>query len=166
MRPNPGHTARVPVTITQTSSIAFRSRRAQDIHSPIEEAHISTTLVHLANASYRLGRTLQFDSAQEQVIGDEEANRLLRASYRAPLYCAGKDLTWTSAVCFILVAAPDFLTSSHDFDRCRTVLLAHKPNDSELIHYRGNSATLYYYTRIASLGENQNSNYSSFLLKT
>jgi len=62
----------------------IRSRRAQDIHSPIEEAHISTTLVHLANASYRLGRTLQFDAAQEQVIGDEEANRLLRGSYRAP----------------------------------------------------------------------------------
>jgi predicted dehydrogenase len=61
-----------------------RSRRAQDIHSPIEEAHISTTLVHLANASYRLGRTLRFDPAQEQVIGDEEANRLLRGSYRAP----------------------------------------------------------------------------------
>jgi predicted dehydrogenase len=62
----------------------IRSRRSQDIHSPIEEAHISTTLVHLANASYRLGRTLRFDPAQEQVIGDEEANRLLRGSYRAP----------------------------------------------------------------------------------
>jgi GFO/IDH/MocA oxidoreductase family protein len=62
----------------------IRSRRAQDIHSPIEEAHISTTLVHLANASYRLGRTLRFDPAQEQVIGDDEANRLLRGSYRAP----------------------------------------------------------------------------------
>src|SRR5437660_1798322 len=61
-----------------------RSRRAQDIHSPIEEAHISTTLVHLANASYRLGRTLRFDPAQEQVIGDDEANRMLRGSYRAP----------------------------------------------------------------------------------
>jgi predicted dehydrogenase len=61
-----------------------RSRRAEDIHSPIEEAHISTTLVHLANASYRLGRTLRFDPAQELVIGDEEANRLLRGSYRAP----------------------------------------------------------------------------------
>jgi predicted dehydrogenase len=61
-----------------------RSRRAQDIHSPIEEAHISTTLVHLTNASYRLGRTLRFDPAQEQVIGDDEANRLLRGSYRAP----------------------------------------------------------------------------------
>jgi predicted dehydrogenase len=61
-----------------------RSRRSQDIHSPIEEAHISTTLVHLANASYRLGRTLRFDPAQQQVIGDEEATRLLRGSYRAP----------------------------------------------------------------------------------
>jgi hypothetical protein len=62
----------------------IRSRRAQDIHSPIEEAHISTTLVHLANASYRLGRTLRFDPGQEQVIADEEANRLLLGSYRAP----------------------------------------------------------------------------------
>jgi predicted dehydrogenase len=61
-----------------------RSRRAEDIHSPIEEAHISTTLVHLANASYRLGRTLKFDPVQEQVIGDDEANRLLRGTYRAP----------------------------------------------------------------------------------
>ena len=61
-----------------------RSRRAQDIHSPIEEAHKSTTLVHLANASYRLGRTLKFDPAKEQVIGDDEANRMLRGSYRAP----------------------------------------------------------------------------------
>jgi len=61
-----------------------RSRRAQDIHSPIEEAHISTTLVHLANASYRLGRMLKFDPEQEQVVGDDEANRLLRGSYRSP----------------------------------------------------------------------------------
>jgi predicted dehydrogenase len=62
----------------------IRSRRAENIHSPIEEAHISTTLVHLANASYRLGRTLQFDPAKEEVIGDEEANRMLRGTYRAP----------------------------------------------------------------------------------
>jgi predicted dehydrogenase len=61
-----------------------RSRRAEDIHSPIEEAHISTTLVHLANASYRLGRTLRFDPTKEQVIGDDEANRMLRGTYRAP----------------------------------------------------------------------------------
>jgi len=61
-----------------------RSRRAEDIHSPIEEGHISTTLVHLANASYRLGRTLRFDPENEQVVNDEEANTLLRGTYRAP----------------------------------------------------------------------------------
>jgi hypothetical protein len=61
-----------------------RSRRSLDIHSPIEEAHMSTTLVHLANASYRLGRTLRFDPANEQVVGDDEASRLLRGTYRAP----------------------------------------------------------------------------------
>jgi len=62
----------------------IRSRKAEDIHSPIEEAHMSTTLVHLANTSYRLGRMLRFDPATETVIGDDEANRLLRGSYRAP----------------------------------------------------------------------------------
>jgi hypothetical protein len=43
--------------------------------------------MHLANASYRLGRTLNFDPETEQVIGDEEANQLLRdggRGYRAP----------------------------------------------------------------------------------
>jgi predicted dehydrogenase len=61
-----------------------RSRKAEDIHSPIEEAHISTTLVHLANASYRLGRVLRFDPEKQQVINDDEANRMLRGTYRAP----------------------------------------------------------------------------------
>ena len=48
---------------------------------------MSSTLVHLANVSYRLGRTLNFDSATEQVVGDEEANRMLcdgDRGYREP----------------------------------------------------------------------------------
>jgi predicted dehydrogenase len=61
-----------------------RNRRKEDLHAPIEEGHISCTLVHLANVSYRLGRTLQFDPATEQVLGDEEANRMLRGTYRTP----------------------------------------------------------------------------------
>jgi predicted dehydrogenase len=61
-----------------------RSRRAEDIHSPIDEAHKSTTLVHLANVSYRLGRTLHFDPATEQVQNDDEANTMLKGTYRAP----------------------------------------------------------------------------------
>jgi len=62
----------------------LRSRRKEDLNAPIEEGHMSCTLVHLANASYRLGRTLHFDPEKLQVIGDEEANRLLRGTYREP----------------------------------------------------------------------------------
>jgi hypothetical protein len=55
-----------------------RSRKKDDLNAPVEEGHISCTLVHLANVSYRLGRTLNFDPKTEQVIGDNEANRMLK----------------------------------------------------------------------------------------
>ena len=64
-----------------------RSRRQEDIPAPIEEGHITATLIHLANTSYRLGRTLKFDPVKQQVIGDDEANRYLRGEdrgFRAP----------------------------------------------------------------------------------
>jgi len=63
------------------------SRNQADLNAPIEEGHISCGLVHLANASYRLGRTINFDPQTQQVIGDEEAAKLLRdgdRGYRAP----------------------------------------------------------------------------------
>ena len=59
-----------------------RSRRKEDLTAPVEEGHISCTLVHLANVSYRLGRTLNFDPESEQVIGDDEASRMLRDADR------------------------------------------------------------------------------------
>ena len=64
-----------------------RSRKTEDLTAPIKEGHISCALIHLANASYRLGRMLHFDPEAERVIGDDEANSLLRDSargYRAP----------------------------------------------------------------------------------
>ncbi|MBV9300806.1 MAG: Gfo/Idh/MocA family oxidoreductase [Acidobacteriaceae bacterium] len=63
------------------------SRNTADLRAPIEEGHISCAMVHLANVSYRLGRTLHFDPETQQVIGDDEANLLLRdgdRGYRAP----------------------------------------------------------------------------------
>lgn len=63
------------------------SRNKADLNAPIEEGHISCALMHLANASYRLGRTLNFNPDTQQVIGDEEAERLLRdeeRGYRQP----------------------------------------------------------------------------------
>ena len=55
-----------------------RSRKKEELNAPIEEGHISCTLVHLANVSYRLGRTLNFDPAKEEVTNDAEANKMLR----------------------------------------------------------------------------------------
>ncbi len=43
-----------------------------------------TTLVHLANISYRLGRSLQFDAATYSCRGDAEANAMFTRAYRAP----------------------------------------------------------------------------------
>ena len=61
-----------------------RSRKKENLNAPIEEGHISCALVHLANVSYRLGRTLNFDPETEQVIADTEANQLLRGTCRKP----------------------------------------------------------------------------------
>ncbi len=63
------------------------SRKKEDLHAPIEEGHKSCALVHLANASYRLKRTVNFNPETQEVIGDVEAAELVRdggRGYRAP----------------------------------------------------------------------------------
>jgi predicted dehydrogenase len=63
---------------------AVRSRRREDLNCDIEEGHLSAALCHLANASYRLGRSLKVDAAAENCGADQEANALLTRAYRAP----------------------------------------------------------------------------------
>jgi predicted dehydrogenase len=63
---------------------AVRSRKPSDLNAEIEEGAMSTVLVHLANISYRLGRTLNFDPKTQTCIGDAEANRMLTRKYREP----------------------------------------------------------------------------------
>ncbi|MEW5975686.1 MAG: Gfo/Idh/MocA family oxidoreductase [Acidobacteriota bacterium] len=63
---------------------AVRARKPNLLNAEIEEGHISTTLCHLANASYRLGRTLEFDPATERFVNDKDANKLLGRDYRKP----------------------------------------------------------------------------------
>jgi hypothetical protein len=63
---------------------ATRSRKLADLNAEIEEGALSTNLVHLANISYRVGRTLNYDSATHTVKNDPEANRLFTRNYRAP----------------------------------------------------------------------------------
>jgi predicted dehydrogenase len=50
----------------------------------VEEGHRSAVMCHLGNISTRLGRSLKWDSAKEQVIGDPQANQMLERPYRAP----------------------------------------------------------------------------------
>jgi len=50
----------------------------------IEQGYISTTSCILANLSQKLGRALKWDAEKGLVVGDDEADRLLRRPYRAP----------------------------------------------------------------------------------
>jgi predicted dehydrogenase len=61
-------------------AIASRGRPVADI----EQGHISTASCILANLSQKLGRSLTWDADKQQVVGDEEANKLLRRPYRKP----------------------------------------------------------------------------------
>lgn len=44
--------------------------------------HLSTSLCHLGNIATRLGRSLNFDPAAEQIVDDNEGNLLCRRAYR------------------------------------------------------------------------------------
>ncbi|MEZ0265048.1 MAG: hypothetical protein ACAI43_09995 [Phycisphaerae bacterium] len=41
-------------------------------------------MLHLTNLAIRTGRKLKFDPVTEQIVGDEEANRLINPPMRAP----------------------------------------------------------------------------------
>ncbi|MHA3770797.1 Gfo/Idh/MocA family protein [Verrucomicrobiota bacterium sgz303538] len=62
------------------AAIAKRSRPVADI----EQGHISSASCIMANLSMQLGRSLTWDAAKNQIVGDDEANRLLKRPYRAP----------------------------------------------------------------------------------
>jgi predicted dehydrogenase len=59
-----------------------RSRRATIC--PIEVAHRSNTVCLISDIAMSLGRKLKWDPATERFIGDEQANRMLDRSARAP----------------------------------------------------------------------------------
>jgi predicted dehydrogenase len=61
-------------------AIASRGKPVADI----EEGYISSASCIMANLSLRLGRSLTWDAEKQRVVGDEEANQLLRRPYRGP----------------------------------------------------------------------------------
>ena len=61
---------------------AVRTREKPGSHA--ERSHRVATIYHLANAAFRCGRPLRFDPVTEQIVGDEEANRLVNQPMRSP----------------------------------------------------------------------------------
>ena len=45
--------------------------------------HLSSSLAHLANIATRVGRSFVFDPQTEQIVGDDEANKLVGREYRS-----------------------------------------------------------------------------------
>jgi hypothetical protein len=63
---------------------AVRSRKRETLNAEVEEGAASTVLVHLANISYRVGRTINFDPKTMTIQGDADASRLMTRDYRKP----------------------------------------------------------------------------------
>jgi predicted dehydrogenase len=69
---------------------AVRSRKREDLNAEIEEGAMSCVLMHLANISYRLGRTLHWDEKTWTVKNDAEATKMLTRNYRPPYVVPAK----------------------------------------------------------------------------
>ena len=61
---------------------AIRANDAKVLTSNIEDGHLSSTLPHLANISYRVGRELIFNGKAETFVNDRKADALLTREYR------------------------------------------------------------------------------------
>ena len=59
-------------------------RTGQQAGGNAEASHRVSTAMHLANIALRVGRRIQWDPAKEQIVGDEEASRLVNVPMRAP----------------------------------------------------------------------------------
>jgi len=61
---------------------AIRNRRRPNCDIAI--GHVASSMTHLGNIAWRMDRKLKFDGVAERFIGDDEANKLLSRTYRAP----------------------------------------------------------------------------------
>jgi predicted dehydrogenase len=61
---------------------AVKSRNHRDLTCDVLEGHLSASLCHLANTSYRVQRRLEFDPRTETFVDDAEADKYLSRRYR------------------------------------------------------------------------------------
>jgi predicted dehydrogenase len=80
----PGPSGRGSGNMYENFVQTIRSGNPAMLEGDMAEGHLSCALIHFANISYRLGRTLDFDPKAERFVGDAEANAMLTREYRAP----------------------------------------------------------------------------------
>jgi hypothetical protein len=56
----------------------------KDPTAPVEVGYHTATMCHIANIAMRLGRKLNWDPEKEMFVNDDEANRMMQPSMRAP----------------------------------------------------------------------------------
>jgi predicted dehydrogenase len=59
-------------------------RQRKQPFANLETGHQATNVGHLMNIAWQVGRTIRWDAAKEEVIGDKDANKLVNQHYRAP----------------------------------------------------------------------------------
>jgi hypothetical protein len=76
---------------------AIRANDPKMLTCDATEGHLSSSLPHLANIAYRVGRALTFDGQREQFVGDADADRLLTREYRRGFELPSVTMTTTAA---------------------------------------------------------------------
>lgn len=67
---------------THVANFCEAIRNGASLNADALTGHLSTSLCHLGNIATRVGRSLTFNPQTEQIIGDAEANNLVRRDYR------------------------------------------------------------------------------------
>ena len=62
----------------------LRAGKTETFHADIVEGHLSTSLCHLANISYRTGKSLTFNGDTERFVDAPDADAMLTRTYRKP----------------------------------------------------------------------------------
>jgi predicted dehydrogenase len=71
-------------TVAHTRNFLDCVKSRQRPNADIEEGHLTAAMCHLGNLSMRVGRSIQWDAAREQAVGDAAVNAMLMKPYRKP----------------------------------------------------------------------------------
>ena len=79
------HTENVTAEASELQSAHLRNfldcvKSRQSPHADLMVGNAASTLCHLGNAAYRLGREIRFDSSRQQCDNDDAANQILMNS--------------------------------------------------------------------------------------